>query len=78
MKHAGGPCPVDPETMVIVRYNNGLCAGASQRDGIKAAPIMAKERKWDWRSKTKRYPDDFDIVAYWLAEWVPEEQRVAA
>jgi len=69
--------PVDPETMVIVRYHNGLCAGTSQRDGIKATPIMAKDRKWDWR-KAHRNPEAYDIVAYWLAEWVPEEHRVAA
>lgn len=77
MKHNGGACPVDPDTMVIVRYHNGLCAGASPRDGIKATPIAAKERVWNWRTKTNRYPDDFDITDYWLAEDVPAERLAA-
>ena len=77
MKHTGGICPVDPDTMVIVRYHNGQCAGASSRDGIKAESIVVKERVWNWR-KLRRNPEPFDIVAYWLAEWVPDEKRMAA
>jgi len=76
VNHAGGVCPVRPETMVIIRYANGICAGASPRDGIKAAPIMASQRKWDWR-KDRRQPLPFDITDYWLAEEVPAERLAA-
>jgi len=76
MKHTGGVSPVRPETMVIVRYANGQCAGASARDGIKAEPIAAGSRKWDWR-KDRRHPNDWDITDYWLAEDVPAERLAA-
>ncbi len=51
--HDGGPCPVDPETMVHVRYRNGKVSG----------PIKASARRWErWRRPP--FDTDWDVVAW--------------
>jgi hypothetical protein len=49
--HDGGPCPVDPETVVWPRFSNGLAH----------SPSDAKNWRWSWGFMGKR---GGDIIAY--------------
>lgn len=54
-EHRGGPCPVEPETKLIVRY----------RSGHVSAPIMARQRRWQaWRPKV-------GLSAWDITAWRP-------
>jgi hypothetical protein len=51
--HAGGPCPVDPEKPVAIRYRNGQVQ----------ALFKARQRRWEnWPPPL--HSSDWDIVAW--------------
>jgi hypothetical protein len=54
-KHDGRAMPVPPETMVLIRYRNG----------IEKGPIQAKARRWEAHPTIGR--TDWDIVSWALA-----------
>lgn len=57
IEHDGGPCPVEPETLVYVRFRNGHVSGI-----VSSAGFWDDEniRHSNWRHE----PSPVDIIAY--------------
>lgn len=58
--HNGGPCPCDPDALVVVKFRNGRCYGQQERDALPNEPVEAGKLRW----RSWGYDADFDIVAW--------------